>query len=48
MIKKFYSDVDELVGTIGLLIVLSGMIGSILCGYILDKFHFYKLVLFQI
>lgn len=47
MILAFYKDAQELIGTIGLLIVVSGMVGSIICGYILDKFHHYKLVIFK-
>lgn len=30
------------VGTIGILFILSGMIGSLFCGYLLDKLHKYK------
>uniref|UniRef100_A0A158Q7C9 Choline/ethanolamine transporter FLVCR1 n=1 Tax=Elaeophora elaphi TaxID=1147741 RepID=A0A158Q7C9_9BILA len=30
-------------GMIGLLLVLAGMIGSVLCGFILDRFHQFKL-----
>lgn len=46
MLLTFYKDAQELIGTIGLLIIVSGMGGSILCGYVLDKFHYYKLVYF--
>uniref|UniRef100_A0A915E866 Major facilitator superfamily (MFS) profile domain-containing protein n=1 Tax=Ditylenchus dipsaci TaxID=166011 RepID=A0A915E866_9BILA len=42
MISQFYEDSEEEAGIIGLLIVVSGMAGSIVCGYILDKFHHYK------
>jgi len=45
MILNYHSDAQEQTGTIGLLIVVSGMLGSIVCGYVLDKFHHYKLVL---
>jgi len=30
------------VGSIGILFILSGMVGSLFCGYLLDKFHKYK------
>lgn len=42
MILAFYPDAQESTGTIGLSIVVSGMVGSVVCGYVLDKFHHYK------
>jgi FLVCR family feline leukemia virus subgroup C receptor-related protein len=43
MILLYYPDAQEETGTIGLLIVVSGMLGSVVCGFILDKFHHYKM-----
>uniref|UniRef100_A0AC34QNB6 Major facilitator superfamily (MFS) profile domain-containing protein n=1 Tax=Panagrolaimus sp. JU765 TaxID=591449 RepID=A0AC34QNB6_9BILA len=43
MVLHYYPDAQEETGTIGLLIVVSGMFGSVVCGYILDKFHHFKL-----
>lgn len=43
MVIHYYGDdAQEDTGTIGLLLVVSGMFGSVVCGYILDKFHHYK------
>jgi FLVCR family feline leukemia virus subgroup C receptor-related protein len=43
MVVHFYGDgAQEDSGTIGLLLVVSGMLGSVVCGYILDKFHHYN------
>ncbi|MCP9260930.1 Feline leukemia virus subgroup C receptor-related protein 2 [Dirofilaria immitis] len=33
---------DGITGMVGLLLVLAGMVGSILCGFILDRFHEFK------
>uniref|UniRef100_A0A914DJK7 Choline/ethanolamine transporter FLVCR1 n=1 Tax=Acrobeloides nanus TaxID=290746 RepID=A0A914DJK7_9BILA len=43
MVLHYHPDAQQETGTIGLLIVVSGMLGSVICGYILDKFHHYKL-----
>jgi FLVCR family feline leukemia virus subgroup C receptor-related protein len=43
MVLLYYPGAQEETGTIGLLIVVSGMLGSVVCGFILDKFHHYKL-----
>lgn len=37
--------VTEDAGRIGLVIVLSGMVGSMICGIVLDKTHQYKVKL---
>lgn len=42
MILYYYKEAQESTGTIGLLIIVSGMFGSVVCGYILDKFHHFK------
>uniref|UniRef100_A0A915PSL2 Major facilitator superfamily (MFS) profile domain-containing protein n=1 Tax=Setaria digitata TaxID=48799 RepID=A0A915PSL2_9BILA len=42
MILIFHPNEQESAGLIGLLLVLSGMIGSVLCGFILDRFHQFK------
>lgn len=44
MVLAYHPNAQQETGTIGLLLVVSGMAGSIACGYILDKFHHYKLV----
>lgn len=33
---------NNLVGSIGIVFILSGMVGSLFCGYLLDKLHKYK------
>jgi hypothetical protein len=43
MILVYHPDAQEESGTTGLLIVVSGMFGSVVCGYILDKWHHFKL-----
>uniref|UniRef100_A0A914H242 Major facilitator superfamily (MFS) profile domain-containing protein n=1 Tax=Globodera rostochiensis TaxID=31243 RepID=A0A914H242_GLORO len=42
MVLFFNPTAQEAVGTCGVLIVLSGMLGSVTCGYILDKSHHFK------
>ncbi|KAL3080806.1 hypothetical protein niasHS_014911 [Heterodera schachtii] len=42
MILHFNPSAQEAAGTCGVLIVLSGMLGSVTCGYLLDKFHHFK------
>uniref|UniRef100_A0A183BLZ8 MFS domain-containing protein n=1 Tax=Globodera pallida TaxID=36090 RepID=A0A183BLZ8_GLOPA len=42
MVLFFNPTAQEAVGTCGVLIVLSGMLGSVTCGYILDKTHHFK------
>jgi FLVCR family feline leukemia virus subgroup C receptor-related protein len=42
MVLHFHPSAQEETGTIGLLIVVAGMLGSVVCGYILDKFHHFK------
>lgn len=39
------TDMIDLAGKLGLLLVLSGMAGSVLCGQLLDRFHAYKLII---
>ncbi|XP_050519850.1 feline leukemia virus subgroup C receptor-related protein 2-like [Daktulosphaira vitifoliae] len=41
-ILQYFPGHQEDVGRIGLSLVMSGLAGSILCGYILDKTHLYK------
>ncbi|KAM3721453.1 putative MFS-type transporter C09D4.1 [Dirofilaria immitis] len=43
MILIFHPNEQESAGMVGLLLVLAGMVGSILCGFILDRFHEFKL-----
>jgi len=43
MIIEFYPDGQESAGLCGLLIVVAGMFGSVVCGVLLDKFHHFKL-----
>lgn len=42
IILKHYPDGNKDAGWIGLVIVLSGMVGSIVCGIVLDRWHRYK------
>ncbi|VDN45148.1 unnamed protein product [Gongylonema pulchrum] len=42
MILKFHPEEQENTGKIGLLIVVAGMVGSVVCGIVLDRFHEYK------
>ncbi|VDK42199.1 unnamed protein product [Anisakis simplex] len=43
MVLHYYPEEQENTGTIGLIIVVAGMAGSVVCGILLDKFHRYKL-----
>uniref|UniRef100_A0A1I7XF20 MFS domain-containing protein n=1 Tax=Heterorhabditis bacteriophora TaxID=37862 RepID=A0A1I7XF20_HETBA len=43
MVSFFYKNKTETVGQIGLVIVLAGMLGSVVGGYCLDRFHKFKL-----
>lgn len=43
MILFYHEGEQKATGTIGLLIVVSGMFGSVVSGYILDKWHHFKL-----
>lgn len=45
MVALRWPDLIDLAGTLGLLIVVSGMLGSVLCGQLLDRFHAYKLII---
>lgn len=42
IILKHYDDAAEDAGRIGLFIILAGMVGSVVCGIVLDKFHRFK------
>ncbi|KAK9888911.1 hypothetical protein WA026_001132 [Henosepilachna vigintioctopunctata] len=42
IILQYYKDGQEDAGRIGVLIVLAGMMGSVCCGVILDKYHKFK------
>lgn len=42
MVLAYYPGEETSVGWMGLLIVLAGMLGSVVCGMILDKTHKYK------
>ena len=42
-VLQYYPGEEENVGRIGLLIVVAGMLGSIVCGFWLDKTHSFKL-----
>ncbi|KAI6178700.1 MFS domain-containing protein [Aphelenchoides besseyi] len=42
MVLHYHPNAQEETGTIGLLIVVAGMLGSVVCGYILDRFHHFK------
>ncbi|CAD5213028.1 unnamed protein product [Bursaphelenchus okinawaensis] len=44
MISVYHHNVGTETGTIGLLMVVGGMVGSVCCGYMLDRFHKYKLI----
>lgn len=37
-----FQDAEADAGRIGVLIVFAGMLGSVLCGIILDKYHRFK------
>nr|CAD2169237.1 unnamed protein product [Meloidogyne enterolobii] len=43
MILFYHEGAQKATGTIGLLIVVSGMFGSVVCGYVLDKWHHFKM-----
>ena len=45
LVFQFRQGVTEDAGRIGLVIVISGMAGSMVCGIILDKTHRYKVEL---
>ncbi|KAK4879448.1 hypothetical protein RN001_007594 [Aquatica leii] len=45
LVLKFYPDGAKDVGWIGLLIVISGICGSIVTGYLLDKYKVFRLLL---
>ncbi|RZC18433.1 putative MFS-type transporter C09D4.1, partial [Asbolus verrucosus] len=42
IILEYYPDGEKDAGTIGLVIVVAGMVGSVVCGVVLDKFHKFK------
>ncbi|KAI6182417.1 MFS domain-containing protein [Aphelenchoides bicaudatus] len=42
MVLHYHPTAQEETGTIGFLIVVAGMLGSVVCGFILDKFHHFK------
>lgn len=42
IILKYYPDASADAGRIGLVIVFAGMIGSVACGIVLDRFHRFK------
>ncbi|XP_045470838.1 uncharacterized MFS-type transporter C09D4.1 [Harmonia axyridis] len=42
IILQYYKDAEADAGRIGVLIVFAGMLGSVICGVILDKFHRFK------
>lgn len=44
MLSPIWPDANTLVGRLGLLLVVSGMCGSVIAGYILDKTRMYRLV----
>ena len=46
MVLFYHEGEQKATGTIGLLIVVSGMFGSVVCGYILDKWHHFKFEIF--
>lgn len=45
MVAIGWPDMIDLAGKLGLLIVISGMVGSVLCGQLLDRFHAYKFII---
>ncbi|CAG9534238.1 unnamed protein product [Cercopithifilaria johnstoni] len=45
MILIFHPHEQKSAGMIGLLLILAGMIGSVFCGFILDRFHQFKLTI---
>ncbi|KAH1024719.1 hypothetical protein HUJ05_004165 [Dendroctonus ponderosae] len=44
IILTFYEGADRDAGRIGLVITVSGMVGSVCCGYVLDRFRKFKLI----
>ncbi|CAG9771186.1 unnamed protein product [Ceutorhynchus assimilis] len=42
IILKFYQGADKDAGRIGLVITVAGMVGSVCCGYVLDRFRKFK------
>lgn len=44
MIAPSWKDASLLVGRLGLVMVISGMFGSVISGYILDKTHMYRFI----
>ena len=42
IISQYYTDENENIGIIGLILVVSGLIGSIICGLILDRLKAFK------
>lgn len=44
MILRDWPDGNKLVGQLGLVLIIAGMFGSVIAGYILDKTHMYRLV----
>ncbi|XP_025834573.1 uncharacterized MFS-type transporter C09D4.1-like [Agrilus planipennis] len=42
IVLKYYPNGSADAGRIGLVIVLAGMVGSVICGYFLDKYHKFK------
>lgn len=45
MVAKSWPNPDDLAGTMGLLIVVSGMFGSVMCGQLLDRTHAFKVII---
>lgn len=45
MVAKNWTNPDDIAGTMGLLIVVSGMAGSVMCGQLLDRTHAFKLII---
>uniref|UniRef100_A0A6G1SHD3 Putative MFS-type transporter C09D4.1 n=1 Tax=Aceria tosichella TaxID=561515 RepID=A0A6G1SHD3_9ACAR len=45
MVAKSWPNPDDLAGTLGLLIVVSGMLGSVMCGQLLDRTHAFKVII---
>ncbi|KAG9509333.1 putative MFS-type transporter C09D4.1 [Fragariocoptes setiger] len=48
MVMPSWPELNYLAGAMGLIIVISGMVGSMICGLILDKTHAFKAVTFII
>lgn len=45
MVENKWKELASLAGTMGLLVVISGMAGSVMCGQLLDRTHAYKLII---